>query len=586
MFRAERAAMCLVVLSLLLFSGQVFAQEYWFHERSIERENAAKHIAPLNVDTMFGDHHSMYDGSVTFNNVDISVPGNNALPVELRRSFPVANKHEMPWVNPGDSKVYRTQFSGFSDWDLDVPHLSGVFIKSLGWTTKGSDPNQRCTTTTPPRSPGIMPFGSPHTFWNGYNLHVPDKTSEKLLYTPHSSIPNPGNGVSYPWITKGMWRISCMPSTKNGHPGESFVATSPDGVKYFFDWVITRWAPDVVGLVMLGGGAAYESRFERSSIFFVVTRVEDRFGNWVNYQWSGDRLQQISSNDGRQINISYNSLGRIISASSGGRQWGYTYTQSKLSKVTLPDASTWLYSRPGFLESIEMEEIDDWVADCPSNEIGKVTFAGDMIVTHPSGAVAEFSFDGRRHHRSGTPFSCQKPATTYEYLDIPNYTDTFSLISKKVTGPGLATLQWDYTYSPGSGLWYKSYCDAGNLSMCPPSKIQTVSGPNNTWERYEYGIHYDVNEGQLLKKEAGSGPANILRTETYSYVSTSEVAGYPFPATVGTNPLTNSNPLAEVRLRPQKSVTVNQQGASFSKQVTSFDVFARPTSVTKSSTVP
>jgi len=74
-------------------AGTAAAQtpKYGVHEKAIERVSEAREVAPLKVDGMFGDSLSMYNGSVDFGVVDVSVPGNSGLPVELRRRFNVVD---------------------------------------------------------------------------------------------------------------------------------------------------------------------------------------------------------------------------------------------------------------------------------------------------------------------------------------------------------------------------------------------------------------------------------------------------------------------------------------------------------------
>jgi Ni,Fe-hydrogenase III small subunit len=62
-------------------------EEYGKHLR------AAQEVTPLKSEA-FGDKVSLYNGATEFVAVDVSIPGNNALPVELRRQFVVEGRHK------------------------------------------------------------------------------------------------------------------------------------------------------------------------------------------------------------------------------------------------------------------------------------------------------------------------------------------------------------------------------------------------------------------------------------------------------------------------------------------------------------
>ena len=155
MCRIRSVVWCAGLLALCLVGGQVRAQgAYNLHEKGIERINEARSVAPLSVDTLFGDQISHFDGGVTFTNVDITVPGNSGLPVELRRSLRVDDR----------SKVNGNHLGGFGEWSLDIPRLSSEVAVSLGWRTAGGTVNQRCSV------PGALPdtpMVAAEDYWGG-----------------------------------------------------------------------------------------------------------------------------------------------------------------------------------------------------------------------------------------------------------------------------------------------------------------------------------------------------------------------------------------------------------------------------------
>ena len=92
------AASCLLLPALVLAQEDAFG----LHEKNIERVENAQKIGMLSAD-VFGDRISHFSGGLSFNNVDVSLPGNSGLPVELRRSFSVQDRREFTavWERPG-----------------------------------------------------------------------------------------------------------------------------------------------------------------------------------------------------------------------------------------------------------------------------------------------------------------------------------------------------------------------------------------------------------------------------------------------------------------------------------------------------
>ena len=183
------------------------------------------------------------------------------------------------------------------------------------------------------------------------------------------------------------------------------------------------------------------------------------------------------------------------------------------------------------------------------------------------------------------PHQCVKPTTTYEYLQIPNYSDTFTLYRKAITGPGLTAMTWDYEYQGGHGLAFASNCTTPGSLLCPSVRKVTITGsaPVNTWEQHEYGILYGVDEGQLLSRKIGPTSASVLQTTTNTYMTSAEVASQPFPDLVGENPPLFSDQLGN-RLRPLKRRVINQQGVDFIRETTDFDAFGASESDTVTGT--
>lgn len=248
-----------------------------------------------------------------------------------------------------------------------------------------------------------------------------------------------------------------------------------------------------------------------------------------------------------------------------------------------------------------------------------------LLVTHPSGAVGEFDVGLRLHGRSNVPNLCQATVTAGPDGSYSAYVRMYwvnSLIRKRITGPGLTPMQWDYEYknsqktnathsyssassqnyvAPGS--WAagpysfssvveegKSINDVTTVRIAEPvcvsdacaGKVSTeVLGSGGEWARYTFGNAYRYNEHMLIKEERGTDSASIARTDQLTY----ELArvGQPFPSTIGLSRQFQGDGLNAIHISPLRRRAITQDGVFFSSMVNSFDVFGRPLSVTKSS---
>jgi hypothetical protein len=325
-------------------------------------------VAPDAVATygpdLMGDKVNLFSGTLEFEHTDLSLPGNNALPVALVRKHTAGRPHEVQ--------------GQFGDWDLETPRIGGTF-SNPGWVTANYGVD-RCTSYSappgftgvgrldaltpqlppPPPSPaasaptpiGGNPGDAPSEgvvgqyilatdYWQGTFLHVPGQGGQEILKRAPGYSAAPTDGRSYPLVTQQNWQITCLPSVQNA-AGEGFVAISPDGVSYRFDWMASRLRN---GVVKTG---AVASRIE---MFLMATLVTDRFGNWVTYAYEPANpyvLKRIESSDGRTITLTNTGGGATLGASDGTRtiSYGYSSTKPSLTSVQQSDGSRWTFEVP------------------------------------------------------------------------------------------------------------------------------------------------------------------------------------------------------------------------------------------------
>jgi RHS repeat-associated protein len=355
-------------------------------------------------DNLFGNNTSESTGKTAFENIDISLAGNSSLPVQFGRRLDI------------DHRYTPEELGGLGNWDIDVPYIEGTFSKRTGWAViSPTAPNRfnRCTSALPPAIE-VARF-TPEEVWHGYRVHVPGVLDETML-AEKDAYPDPSDGQSYPWILKSMGRLGCLPALKNGAQGEGYFLKTSNGTKYYFDYPVERWASTLYKAQK--GVPGYF--IERKRIFLLATRIEDRFGNYVNYDYVNGRLASISANDGRRIDINYSAISGtipsgVITVTAHGKSWSYTLQNGQLLEVKQPDGSSWKYSAFGSYTSIvqadptqELEPLSYFSPEtfCLDNYDTRYTGNLSLNVTHPSGASGQFNFEGTHFYRSQVPYFC------------------------------------------------------------------------------------------------------------------------------------------------------------------------------------
>lgn len=556
-----------------------------------KRLRASEQLSALGSD-LFGDQVSLYSGQTSFRHVDIDVPGNNALPVQLSRRYTIApltdNQAFDPLGGPGNP------YGGLANWDIEVPHIYGTFDSFYKWDMPfgGTARQPRCSQPFQPGVSGALDYTE---VWSGNKVVVPGQDEKELLLLDPSYPPMqyPNDGRPPIWTTTNFDAFRCI--ALSGLNNEGFVMTTRDGVSYRFDVYVERAYSTV-------GSGTYTN--PRKAIFLLASEVTDRYGNWVRYTYNGDgHPTAITSSDGRAIALTYAS-GRLQSASvtlsapAETRTWTYGYASDspnaplRLTTVTLPDnLSTWTFDYT-VLNSGNRYLFVNYIPPDPSGKkCSPTTIDGSdgsgnfgLRITHPSGARGDFRFAFERNDRfaptNNPGGNCEPRLGGGRYL-LPPYVDTFRLKSKEIFDTDTTSSLWTYRY--------------GSLPVEKRART-TITQPDGSEVRHEFSAALRVTkpydtaglpiEGQLVSVTTVKG-SDVLRQQTNTYVTGVDtafgpLAGYSFPSIYGGS---SGGDESANSLRPLLSTTIEQQGVRFTRTNQSFDAMGRPLQVKRESTL-
>lgn len=347
---------------VFVLMGMLMACQAWSQAANVTPENEYKKrirvsedIQPLG-ENPFGEQIGLYNGALSFEQKDISIAGTGPS-IDIIRSFSIPNVG----VN---AAFHDYHANAFVDWALEVPHIETLSAPEKNvvngvttYTWFDLDDyygTHRCSSLAAGPSmyvsiPGSVVTYNPEDWWHGYQLVIPGGGKQDLLWRDSSNTLAPqmtdagGSAMSFPIVTKQHWSVACLAQTANGQPGEGYLAVSPDGTKYWMDWLAYKSADMVLGQP---GGA-----LKRRTLMLLASKVQDRFGNTVNYSYDGDgNLTSITASDGRQVTLNYVQW-QSPTADPGPFSPQTTYTSYRISSITLQPSSgaprTWNYSYSG-----------------------------------------------------------------------------------------------------------------------------------------------------------------------------------------------------------------------------------------------
>ncbi|MGX9957908.1 RHS repeat domain-containing protein [Xanthomonas euvesicatoria] len=558
-------------------------------------------------DKLFGDNINLYTGSMEIVQTDVDLKGNNALQVRVGRRFTVGSPTK----------------GHFKLWDLDIPYMHGVFgfpggnIAPDGWVVNGTRDTaySRCSRyEVPPAFENQGGYFDPSEFWRGSFLYRPGSGDQELLQTSAQAL-RPNDGRTYPIVLKDGSAVRCLASldgaSESGARGEGFELVDTQGSVYAFNHMVSRWYPPLsksspvpqansVGTASAGGASmttagignivpmvANNYILVRKEVLIYPTRVTDRFGNTVTYNWNPGapwQLLSIVASDGRRIDLSYagGDGNTITSVTTGGRTWSYGYSDT-LDTVTLPDGSSWTFdlvalsrARVTYGQPPGCDNIRPWSR---TNVVGSITA--------PTGARSDYTVNSMLMGRSWVPRVCRIQEA---YSDIPYQFYVMAVTSRRISGPGLPAqgLTWTYDYGTPNNCWqpspYPNPSDPAKYVECnagsPITRDITVKDPAGQATRYRFGNRYWSNEGLLLQQDFGWNGSTAKRSKVSDYAAFDAA---PYAARTMYPAGNYGDNTVAARQRPVRQVITIDNGDQFVWRIADcngqpcFDEFARPT---------
>jgi len=554
----------------------------------------SEEISPLG-EHPFGEQISTYNGGLSFLQADVTVAGTGPT-ISLARSF------RIPDLTP--SYEYQ-QFitNAMVDWELETPRIETYAAPLTSSTWTFLDAAQRCSSFS--AMPDITingPHGTLATYessewWHGYQLHI-DGNSQDLLFRDASNTNSPqsvpaGMPTSYPIVTKDNWVVGCTAQTANGAPGQGFVALSPDGTRYWLDWLAYKNAPT---MNRDGGGA-----LRRRIAMMLASKIEDRFGNSISFTYdSVGNPTSVTGTDGRAVSLAYDTwqrpekdtFGNYISPPStrlrsitvqpalgATRKWSYDYSSDpsipRLTSVTQPDGSKWMFDMGGLQSPVIGAQEDYPGCEYP----GPISPSGisSATITHPSGLVGTFNVRTRTRGFSNVTKICDA-SSGQMVIKVPHAYRQASIDSEVLSGAGITTPRtWTYAYSAPNQSWAED-CTAG----CANRVWTEVTDPEGHTTRYTFSNVYDASNSLLYQVDAYTGASGsaVARSEVMTY---SLPGAGPWPTRYGSTQVQRVNKEQMERVMPMASKVISVSGDTYTWQANAFNAFVQPTSTTRSS---
>jgi len=558
------------IIAVLIFFGGIHSSASYASEPQSEATNYLEQIEAkpkftMHSSLLMGDKVDVASGSFSFEVVDLSLGGNFALPVEVRRTSAFG-----PEI---DSSA-----KDFASWNLALPHIRTKELAIEGQLPSGGiwSQNKACSgvmwaKTTPSI---VVNSGGVHTiqsaardYWDGDFISIPGSYSGKLL--ARSS-----DGKNR--YLANHWKIECI--TVSGVEG--FRVTASDGTKYEF----TKRRRIKGKKIQLGPetpvanydgnsqiidapvfnlpGDPLTREFRVYHTFMLPSKVTDRFGNTVTYGYNAsNKITSITASDGRKITFGYNTKGYISSATAHGRTTYYSYENygtiqffgsvEWLNEVTLPSGKEWQYEVPNFSNTYERLHWEDYFTN--THFVGSAALSPELClagthgqaisITHPDGAVGDFYFKENAQRRVNVPEVILSLTFDIggnirpEAYQLKPCTSIYSLEKKDIINSGGQVYTWNYEYIGEDGSFAgnstPTHSSHTSIASYLPSgfaakdlKTTRVTHPDNSVVKHHINTKFGPYEGkEVLTEFFDTNGSTLLRRVAQDYVESTRTNG-------------------------------------------------------------
>ncbi len=340
--------------------------------------------------TIPGERIDELTGELSLSMVDLSLRGTAGMDLTIGRT-------RRKWFTQ-DARVRhkfeRHDMDTVADWRLDIPHIRVIRTRQSAFRIFNSDGTVNDSASTTFRgvcadfSPPTSFFGDTAQNLGAMQWRAPElvgftgQPTRTLMYVARNvslgdAVPASPLLTGAKYVTADHWKVTCDFSQHAPTKESKFIARSPDGMTYEFDEP-SLGSQDATYPATADGFLRKYPTYLR----VYVTRITDRNGNWIAFQYKNLRpsaerdlqdfayVERITTNDNREVTFTWEPeptcpatgcltpsnlpkrfapTHRLQSFSNNHRTWSFTYNSSPqadpdLIGVSLPDGSTWTYT--------------------------------------------------------------------------------------------------------------------------------------------------------------------------------------------------------------------------------------------------
>jgi RHS repeat-associated protein len=264
----------------------------------------------------------------------------------------------------------------------------------------------------------------------------------------------------------------------------------------------------------------WEGGLDTSIPYFLLSRVTDRYGRFVDLAWTNGALQSVQDGDGRGLSFTY--TGGLLASISDSL--GRTHT---LSYTDVPDETGALRSKltsvqvqgPGSPNRVSYTWTFDYGTTADAVQYYGGSFTGDLVIrrTDPSGRVVHFEYAAVNANRDTyADWDGRLLRAWYADASEGGRVKQLTRSGTTLTAPGGASST--YTYS-GHDLAALSENDPGRLTRYTyetwhnPTSFRTNLEPDGSPALLSIGYTYAANGRTIAQSAVTDALGDLARTD-------------------------------------------------------------------------